>query len=95
MNERCTACRLQFEREPGYFIGAIYVNYAMSAVLVVCGYFALQWWLPIPLVQQLLLWGAASLLLPLILFRHARSLWMSLDYLFNPVRDDASETLES
>jgi uncharacterized protein (DUF983 family) len=30
MNERCSECDYRFEREPGYFIGAMYLSYALA-----------------------------------------------------------------
>src|SRR6266568_7752907 len=34
MNETCPVCGLRFEREEGYFTGAMYVSYLLSLVLV-------------------------------------------------------------
>ena len=30
MHERCPVCGLKFEREPGYFLGAMYFSYLLS-----------------------------------------------------------------
>src|SRR5689334_512492 len=30
MNEKCPVCGLRFEREPGYFLGAMYFSYLLS-----------------------------------------------------------------
>jgi hypothetical protein len=30
MHERCPVCGLKYEREPGYFLGALYFSYALS-----------------------------------------------------------------
>lgn len=39
MNETCPHCGLRFEVEPGYFIGAMYVSYAISGgVALVLGF---------------------------------------------------------
>ncbi|WP_317131100.1 DUF983 domain-containing protein [Sphingobacterium daejeonense] len=35
MLERCPACDLKFEKEPGYFYVAMYVSYAMSVAELV------------------------------------------------------------
>ena len=34
MNKRCSSCQLQFERESGFFLGAIYFNYGLTALIV-------------------------------------------------------------
>src|SRR5262249_54898084 len=33
MRDTCAACGLRYEREQGYFVGAIYVNYLLTAAL--------------------------------------------------------------
>jgi uncharacterized protein (DUF983 family) len=30
MNESCSSCNYKFEREPGYFIGAMYLSYGLA-----------------------------------------------------------------
>lgn len=84
MYSHCLSCDLQFEREQGYFVGAIYVNYVVTTILVIGGYFALDRVLGISLTNQLILWCTFAILFPLIFFRYARSLWLSFDYIFNP-----------
>lgn len=38
MNKTCSNCGLQYEREPGFFYGAMYVSYALSVgILLVTG----------------------------------------------------------
>jgi uncharacterized protein (DUF983 family) len=34
MYERCPVCDLKFDREPGYFLGAMYVSYGLGIVMV-------------------------------------------------------------
>lgn len=80
MNEACPACGLVFEREPGYFVGAMYFSYAL----------AIPVYLGMSLILERLLpgwpyfavFGAAALLFapfaPL-LFRYSRVLWMHFD----------------
>ena len=80
MYERCAACHLKFEREQGYFLGAMYINYAMTVGIVLVGYFVLEWVTDIPLAYHLVLWGSVSILCPLLLFRRSRGLWLALDY---------------
>lgn len=84
MYPECLSCDLRFEREPGYFVGAIYINYAVTAVTAIVGYFALDYFIGLPLVQQLILWSAFAIFFPLFFFRYSRSLWLSLEYILNP-----------
>jgi uncharacterized protein (DUF983 family) len=74
MYEQCAVCRLKFEREQGYFLGAMYINYAMTVGIVLVGYFVLEWMTDMSLAYQLVLWGSVSVLCPLLLFRRSRGL---------------------
>lgn len=80
----CLSCDLLFEREQGYFVGAIYINYGITTILAIAGFFVLDHFTSIPITQQLILWGSFCILFPLAFFRHSRSLWLILDYIFNP-----------
>lgn len=80
----CLSCDLRFEREQGYFVGAIYINYAVTAVTAIVGYFALDRFISMSLAQQLILWSIYAVFFPLFFFRYSRSLWLTLDYMFNP-----------
>jgi len=79
MHERCAVCDLKFEREPGYFLGAMYISYAMAVPLLVA-ILGLYWWLTSWRWGAILL-ASALTLLPfapaLTLF--ARVLWIYLD----------------
>jgi len=83
MPRTCDHCGLVYQREPGYFLGSIYFNYGITAVLVTVGYFAGFFFTNIP--NDMLLGGLLVfiLLFPLWFFRYARSLWMGFDELFD------------
>ena len=34
MFERCPVCDLRFEREPGYFMGAMYISYVLGLLVI-------------------------------------------------------------
>lgn len=34
MNDRCPWCGLHFNREPGYFLGAMYISYSLGLALI-------------------------------------------------------------
>jgi uncharacterized protein (DUF983 family) len=81
MRERCAVCGLRYEREQGYFVGAIYVNYAATAIVAVGTVLAVDQTVGLSLPAQLALGIVLSLLVPLAFFRYSRSLWLVLDYL--------------
>ena len=79
MHRICPSCRLEYEREQGYFLGAMIFGYAMCLALCT------------PLVLVLLVFGGFSaneciltvgvtlLFLSPLLFRYSRVLWMHFD----------------
>jgi uncharacterized protein (DUF983 family) len=81
MNERCPVCNLQFEREPGYFLGAMYVSYGMSIILIL----GLVGLLHLALANLDLGWTtllAGALYIPFVplTWRYSRTIWMYFDY---------------
>ena len=84
MHERCARCGLVFEREQGYFVGAIYVNYAATVVIAITGFLILDAYTDLSLTTQIIVWAIWGVAFPLFFFRYSRSLWLSLEYLFNP-----------
>src|SRR5215831_8819023 len=66
MHERCAVCHLRFEREQGYFLGAMYINYGVIVVLALIGSFALEYWVELSLTQQLVLWIGFGSLCPVV-----------------------------
>jgi uncharacterized protein (DUF983 family) len=84
MHRECAACHLVFEREPGYFVGAIYINYAVTAALAIVGFFVLEACTTVSVTTQIVLWSIFGVAFPLYFFRYSKSLWLSFDYLVNP-----------
>jgi len=83
MAESCALCGLRFERAQGYFVGAIYVNYAVTAVLTL-GLFFLLWGLTaLSTAAELALVLPLVIVFPLWFFRYSRSLWLALEWLIN------------
>ena len=87
MHERCAACGLRYEREQGYFVGAIYINYAITVAAAAGSVFAVEAVVGLTLAQELTLAVALAALVPLVVFRYARSLWLSVDYLLTTADD--------
>ena len=84
MHECCPSCGLKFEREPGYFLGAMYLSYGLALITIVA--LALILWLATRWsLQKLTLW-AILLFLPLApsLTLFSRVLWIYLDQAIDP-----------
>jgi uncharacterized protein (DUF983 family) len=86
MCERCSICDLKFEREPGYFLGAMYISFGLG-VLIMAPIALLLWALTGWWITKVTL-GAVVLFLPfsptITLF--ARVLWIYLDQSIDPDR---------
>ena len=80
----CVNCGLRFEREQGYFVGAIYINYGVTVIIMLAGHFWLDRLLQLSLARQLILWIVFAVTFPVFFFRYARSLWLSIDYIVSP-----------
>lgn len=83
MVERCAHCGLKYEREPGYFLGSIYINYGVTALLLTVGWIVLRFRYEIE--SRWLAFGLATFLVvfQVFFFRYARALWLALDCLFD------------
>jgi uncharacterized protein (DUF983 family) len=81
MHEDCAACGLRYEQEPGYFVGAIYLNYAATVAIALGTVLVADWTIGLTLRCQLALGIALVTLVPLVFFRYARSLWLGLNHL--------------
>jgi len=84
MHRACAVCHLVFEREPGYFVGAIYINYAVTAVVAIGGFLVLDACTTLSVTTQVVLWSIFGVAFPLCFFRYSKSLWLSFDHLVNP-----------
>ena len=88
MQEVCAACGLRLERESGFYLGAIYFNYGLTALIVAIAYPLLTFLGHGPRNRALGICLIFVLLVPLLYFRHARSLWLGLDEFVDPQRRD-------
>ena len=91
MYERCPVCGWRFEREEGYWTGAIAVNMTVTALLIVIILVPVAIVLAtsqIPVLELMIASLPLPILLPLLFFRHAKSLWMSFDFMMHPVEPD-------
>lgn len=89
-NDYCPVCGLRFEREPGFFTGAMYVGYAISVAIIITVFTALM------ILGDPPLWVYISLAIGLtfvsipINYRYSRVLYL---YWFGdvPFRSQSSE----
>ena len=86
--QRCPNCGIRFEREDGYFMMSVFIGYVIATALAV----------PIIVIlylQDASVWahvGISTALLAILsplIFRYSRMIWLHLDELLDPRREDA------
>jgi uncharacterized protein (DUF983 family) len=90
LRERCPTCGYRFEREEGFFTGVYLVNYSVVAVGIVlelavfvvsanASEQSVSYW-PILLVG-----GATAIVLPVITYPFAKTVWAAIDLATRPL----------
>jgi uncharacterized protein (DUF983 family) len=85
MRPTCPVCGLGFQREPGYYLGAMYFSYAIACFFITTLTLSLLYLFP-GHDDKVLVLVAGALFLPLVplTFRWSRVLWMHFDQIFDP-----------
>ncbi len=81
VRHHCPACRALFQREPGFFVGAIMINVVTTELAVLLAYLACL--LALGADRQQLMFStlfAVGLLFPVAFYHHAWSLWLAADH---------------
>jgi uncharacterized protein (DUF983 family) len=85
MNDPCPQCGLVFQREEGYFLGAMYVSYGLSVLVIGVFYWTLLTIWPrlgaLPVLAAIVILYAP--LVPIV-FRYSRVIWMYFDRAISP-----------
>lgn len=76
MHEKCPNCAYRFDKEPGYFFGAMYLSYGLAVGELIPVFLILAYFLALP-------WIFVCMLLVLLVtmffnFRMARILWIHI-----------------
>jgi hypothetical protein len=90
MNDPCPVCGLLFQREEGYFLGAMYCSYVLSSVILGVFYFIAAAFFP-NVNGALLVLLVMIPYLPLVpaVFRYSRVLWVYVERAGSPVDESA------
>ncbi|MEQ8842835.1 MAG: DUF983 domain-containing protein [Acidimicrobiales bacterium] len=85
--EDCPRCGFHFERKPGHFVGAVGMStiatFGLLLITLVAGV-AISW-PDVSLVGLLLPMLPIAVLVPLLLHPTAKTLWVAVDLLMNPL----------
>ncbi len=83
MHDRCPECHLKFEREQGYFVGAMYISYILALLLVLPVY-GILYLLNASSFASIVVIGVLLVLCSPFLFQYSRILWLHLDQTIDP-----------
>jgi uncharacterized protein (DUF983 family) len=99
MKERCPTCGILFEREPGFFVGAYLVNFAVVIVLLFVACMGFVAWkaanpdagVAVPLTICLVI----SLVVPVFFYPYSRTIWAALHIGGAPIEPHEEEAAEA
>lgn len=92
MHTHCPVCQLRFEREPGYFLGSLYISYGMSTLCLLFGLWIGSMLMPtLDLGWVVLIAAACFIPFVPIVTRYARVIWIFFDRWAWPTRPDEKD----
>jgi uncharacterized protein (DUF983 family) len=84
MHKKCTKCTQDFEMEPGFYWGAMYIGYALSAGYMLAGFAICLWLFKLSATASFALLIFIGILLLPFLARYSRAIWLSSNVRFSP-----------
>lgn len=89
LKERCPRCALHFEREEGYWTGAVAINtLATEAVfLALLVAVAVRSWPNIPLAPLLIAGLLLNTVFPVLFYPISKTIWVAVDLVLHPLEE--------
>ncbi|HEX7102583.1 MAG TPA: DUF983 domain-containing protein [Nitrolancea sp.] len=89
MVDRCPNCGIFFEREEGYWTGAVAVNTIVTelvfAIVLVIG--VIWTWPDIPITPMLIIALVLNGIFPIFFYPYSKTIWMALDLVLHPLEE--------
>lgn len=76
----CKECNFKFEKEPGFFFGAMFICYALVVAEIVASVILFKYFFGFSYINVLFVAITTVFLLSLINFRVSRSIWIYMFY---------------
>ncbi|MBX3312839.1 MAG: DUF983 domain-containing protein [Actinobacteria bacterium] len=103
LRERCGGCGYRFKREPGFALGAWFLNFMVLESVHLAGAMAYIVWLSghpgAGLVAPLLVGAVLAVTIPFLTYPHSQTLWAAIDLVMTPMEldeiVDAMDAMES
>lgn len=77
MHKNCPSCGKSFEREPGFYFGAMYVSYGITSGIVIVFALLFRWMFTMPIPALIGLIALVILSTFPLIFRWSRMIWLS------------------
>ena len=87
MHATCSQCHLKYEKEPGFFYGAMYVSYALMVAVFVTLWVLNGWFFKLESTGFIILVISGILGMATIVYRTARLVWLNFFIRYNPEMD--------
>jgi len=97
MLAHCPRCGHRFERDPGYWLGAVIVNTAVTfALFIAMGLgMILATWPNVPWTTVLIVTLVLNGLFPLFFYPFSRTIWVALDLAVRPLEPTELEAAQT
>ena len=90
INDHCEHCGEPFMKEPGFYIGSMYISYALSVGFIVVAFMLFVVYLGLDIYPVLYALIPVLLLLLPVFFRLARIIWLNIFVSYDPQRAQAA-----
>jgi len=86
MHEHCPVCNQDFEPEPGFYYGAMFISYIFSSFFCIGFLLVFHWVFDFSLMASFGMLVAFIAIFFVVIFRLARSIWISANVKYNPTQ---------
>lgn len=97
MHEHCPRCGLEFEREPGYWVGAVVINTAIvfATFLLVFAGMTVATYPDVPWGLVLGVTIGVNVLVPIVAYPLSRTIWLAMEMSWHPLEPEEIEAARS
>lgn len=87
MVDTCPGCGHRFERDPGYWLGAMIINTAVVIGVFLAGFVGAAWitWPDVPWTPILIVTMIVNLIVPVVFYPYSKTLFVALDLAVRPL----------
>jgi hypothetical protein len=79
MHSECASCKVNFEPEPGFYLGAMYVSYLVNSFIFLFTALMLTFYFDMSLTFTLVSMGVLAILVLPYTLRVSRTIWLLIN----------------